>query len=262
MAMDYARLAAEQHRRLEEHPFAHAAKLNANFRDVADVVSNYEELACRAALILGDNPPKDNADRCVRDLFADSFDSLHASRRVIFEGYASIAFPLLRRAFECNSLIEYFIFLPDKANGWDNGEQIHNAEIRKYLDDRYSDQHGATLKRLYAFFSEAAHPNRAHIPYRHLGEPNQFVLGPVGVPNLFVVAAGYLIRLLELWYSLSGLIYIKYEEVLTSADSDYGPDHMAIQKRAVQVSGDLDARRQDFWKHEYGERASPVDNTA
>jgi hypothetical protein len=43
------------------------------------------------------------------------------------------------------------------------------------------------MKELYSFFSQASHPNRSLVPHRKLGEGDEFVLGMIGKPELFLV---------------------------------------------------------------------------
>lgn len=113
--MNYSRIGTEKHHRLNEYAETRFSELSKIFQDETKVLMEYEELICRATVILGNCPPRDITDRSIRDLFADSFDFLYIARRLILEGYASVAFPLLRRAFESNSLMQYFILLPNKA---------------------------------------------------------------------------------------------------------------------------------------------------
>lgn len=258
--MDYSKIGAEEYHRLNEYAETRFSELSKIFQAETRVLIEYEELICRATVILGSYPPKDVADRSIRDLLADVFDFLYISRRLILEGYASIAFPLLRRAFECNSLIQYFILLPNKAIEWDKGKQISNKEIRKYLNSHPMGESEKAMKYLYAFFSGATHPNREYIPNRFLGEGNKFVLGAIGIPSLLIVA-DYMHRLLALWFWFAALISYYYRDLLFSVDKNYGNDYMKIANEAQRVNEELLKSQRELWEKEYGGEAKPAPHT-
>jgi len=259
--MNYSKMGAEEYHRLKEYAKTRSSELSKIFQDEIEVLMEYEELICRATVILGTYPPKDITDRSIHDLFADDFDFLYISRRLVLEGYVSTAFPLLRRAFESNSLIQYFMLLPNKVIEWDKGKQIKNVEIRKYLDSHPMGESEKAMKDLYVFFSGATHPNREYIPTRFLGEKNQFVLGAIGVPDLLVVA-DYIHRLIELWFWFAALISYHYREILHSVDKKYVNDYMKVANKAKKVSGELLTSERELWEKEYGEGVKRAPNKA
>jgi len=251
--MNYSRAAIKEHKRLNEYTETRFCEMSKICRDEIEVLTEYEELICRVTVILGSCPPREVADRSVRDLLADIFDFLYVSRRLILEGYATTAFPLLRRAFECISLINYFILSPNKATEWDGGKQISNVEIRKYLDSHPMGESEKSMKDSYAFFSRATHPNRGYIPDRFLGEGNRSVLGAIGVPDPRVIA-GYIYRLLELWFWFVVLISHYYRDMLHSADKTYINDYMKVAKKAKGVGEELIKNKRKLWERQHNER--------
>ena len=259
--MNYSEIGAEEYHRLKEYAGTRFSELSKIFQDEIEILMEYEKLICRVTVILGSHPPKDITDRSIRDLFVDIFDFLYISRRLILEGYGSTAFPLLRRAFESNSLMQYFMLLPNKAITWDKGKQISNAEVRKYLDSHPMGESEKAMKDFYNFFSGATHPNREYIPTRFLGEKNQFVLGAIGVPNLLVVA-DYMHRLIELWFWFAALISYHYRGILRSADKTYVKDYMKVANKVKRVSEELHRSQRELWEKEYGEGDKPAPNTA
>jgi hypothetical protein len=258
--MDFSKIGAEEYHRLKEYAGTRLSELGKIFQDEIKVLVEYEELICRATVILGSCPPRDIADRSIRDLFADIFDFLYISRRLILESYVTTAFPLLRRAFESNSLMQYFMLFPDKAIEWDNGRQISNAAIRKCLDSHPMGESENAMKDLYAFFSGTTHPNRKYIPARFLGEENQFVLGASGVPNQSVVAV-YIHRLIELWFWFAVLISYHYRKILHMADKKYINDYMKIADKAQRVLEKLIASQSELWDKEKSKAAKRTPKT-
>ena len=249
--MNYLKKGIEQHRRLKEYAGTRFSALGTVFQDEIELVTGYEQLICRATVILGNSPPRDVTDRAIRDLLADVFDFLHVSQQLILENYASTAFPLLRRAFESISLIQYFILLPNKAITWSKGGQVGNAEIRKYLDSHPMGESEKAMKDVYAFLSRATHPSRDCIPTRFLGEDNQFVLGGIVVPDLIVIA-DYIVRLIDLWYWFAASISYYYVETFDSADKSYGNDYMKVADKAKKVREALLTSRNELWENEHG----------
>lgn len=259
--MNYSKIGAEEYHRLKKYAETRFSELNEIFQDEIELLIEYEELICRATVILGNNPPKDVTDRSIRDLFADIFDFLYVSRRLILEGYVSTAFPLLRRAFESISLMQYFILLPDKAIEWNKGKQVSNAETRKFLDSHPMGESEKGMKDLYSFFSGATHPNREYIPFRFLGEKNKFVLGAIGGPNILGIA-DYMYRLIKLWFWFVAVISYHYKEILHSTDERYLNDYLKVANKAKRVSEALLRSQHELWEKEHGERANPVSDTA
>lgn len=259
--MNYSRAAVEEYKRLNEYTETRFCELSKICPDEIEVLTEYEELICRVTVILGSWPPRDVADRSIRDLLADIFDFLYVSRRLIFEGYVTTAFPLLRRAFECNSLINYFILSPNKATEWDGGKQISNVKIRKYLDSHPMGESEKSMKDAYAFFSRATHPNREYIPTRFLGEGNRSVLGAIGVPDPRVIA-DYIYRLLELWFWFVVLISHYYRNILHSADKTYINDYMKVAKKAKDVGEELIKSKRKLWERQHNERINSTPKKA
>ena len=232
--IDYKKIGSEEYCQLSEYAKSRFFESNKIFKNEVNLLKKYEELICRLTLILGDNLPKDITDKSIRDLFADIFDFLYISRHLILESYASVAFPLLRRAFESISLMQYFMFLPNKAIIWNNGKQISNAEIRKYLDSHQMGTSEKSMKILYKFFSGAAHPNREYIPSRFLGEENQFVLGAIGVTDE-KIRSNYIYNLLQLWFWFVASTSYHYKELLQFSDKKYIEDYMNIVNGALKL---------------------------
>jgi hypothetical protein len=257
--MDYVSAASAEHRRLDEYAQVRLSELTRIFRDEIQLLVAYEQLLCRATVILGAHEPADAADRACRDLIADGFDALYVARRVVSEGYASAAWPLMRRAFESATLLEYFVLLPGEANRWTRGARITHRRVRKYLNEHpiqvggttISDHEKTAMKELYSQFSEATHPNRGSIPTRFLGEPNQFVLGPTGMPDPLVVGQ-YMLSLIDLWFFFAATVSYAYRDILPSADSLYGKDYHKLAARAREVSDHLQAGWTALWQAEYG----------
>src|SRR5262249_10090397 len=152
-----------------------------------ELACDYERLLCRITLVLGHSRSGDCPDRSLRDLMTDAFESLFLARTTITGGYWTAPFVLLRRAFETICLIEYLALCPEKAEQWDAGREIKNAEIRKFLDKHPMGEREEGLKAGYRLFSSGAHVNRDFVPIRRLGDGNQFTLGAIAMPDLFHV---------------------------------------------------------------------------
>jgi hypothetical protein len=163
------------------------------------VTDDYAGLICGTVEVLGKSPPRNETDRAIRDLLADVFDALYESRRLIIESKLMMAYPLLRRAYESLSLMVACHFDLDMAKRWSAGAQINNAEVRKVLASHPLGEASAVTRELYSFLSRAAHPNRDLVPFRYLGEGNQFVLGAIGQPSL-VMVADYCGKHLAMWF--------------------------------------------------------------
>lgn len=257
--MDYTAEAEEEHRRLDEYAQGRHSELTGIFDDEVQLLVAYEQLVCRATLILGTHEPVNAEDRVRRDLMADAFDALYVARTVVFQGYASAAWPLMRRALESITLFEYFMLLPNEASRWSQGSRITHARVRKYLNKHsieiggttMSDDEKRTMKELYSQFSEAAHPNRDLIPTRFLGEGNSFALGAIGMPEPLVVAH-YVLSLINLWFFFAAAVGYAYRELLHSADSLYVRDYLAVAATARQVNEQLHAAWSELWQESFG----------
>lgn len=254
--MDYAQVGDNEHRRLELYAESRFSSLSKMFREEIQVLMEYEKLICRATIVLGCHPPKDIADRSVRDLYGDVFDSLYVCRQLVLKGYQNTVFPLLRRAFECLSLMEYFMLLPDEVTKWDKGQRISNAEVRTYLDSHPMGEIEEAMKDCYRLFSKGTHPNRDLIPSRFLGEGNEFVLGAVGRPNLVVVWR-YVYELIRLWFWFGALLTWHYHEAFRSTDRDYYETYKKISEKAEEVRKRLLAQGDELLRAEESQLNTP-----
>ncbi|MCI0692915.1 hypothetical protein L0337_13035 [candidate division KSB1 bacterium] len=249
--MNFAAEADKEHDNLKEYSKTRFSELVEIFSEENKAAVNYEKLLCRATLILGHVKPKDAADQAIRDLLADVFDFLHISRQLILQGNLSAAFPLLRRAFESSALIHYFILKPLKADNWSNGKQIENREVRKFLG---SNRIGLTAaedayKKAYDDYSGGSHPNRKYVPYRYLGEPNEFVLGSVVKPELLIVGINFS-KLIGLWFWLAAMISMHYFKLFEIADPTYSRDYMKVADFAQKIA-DVLQNKCVKWSKEY-----------
>lgn len=90
------------------------------------------------------------------------------------------------------------------------------------------------MKDLYSFFSEASHPNRDLVPGRMLGEGNEFVLGLIGKPDLFLVV-DYCAKHLELWHWLAATVTYFYREIIGPIDPEYFEEYHQCFEQAKPV---------------------------
>ena len=128
---------------------------------------------------LGDEPPRDNADRAQRDLACDTLDSLWIAEHALLHGYENHALVLLRRAYETTSLLWYFINYPARVANWEKGE-ITPSDIRKELDSATVPESGGELGAMDEGYRLFAHVNRETVFHRLLGEDNRLTLGCQG----------------------------------------------------------------------------------
>ena len=119
--------------KLPEYELLRQSSLRKVFAAYIRVTDDYGRLICSAVDILGSAPSLSVQDRVIRDLLADVFDFLYESRRIIMSGQCTVAYPLLRRAFESLSLMVVCCFDAVVAERWHSGVQIHNREVRKKL---------------------------------------------------------------------------------------------------------------------------------
>jgi len=253
--MNFALEANKKHDNLKEYSKTRVSELVEIFSEENKAVVDYEKLLCRATLILGHVKPKDAADQSIRDLLADVFDFLYISRQLILQGNLSAAFPLLRRAFESSALIHYFILKPQKADQWSNGKQIKNEEVRKFLG---SNRMGLTVaedayQQAYADYSGGSHPNREYIPYRYLGEPNEFVLGSIVKPELLIVGVNFE-KLIGLWFWLAAMISVHYFKLFEIADPMYSSDYMKVAEFAQKIVNEVLKDKCVKWSEQYDAR--------
>lgn len=229
-SVDYSAEGSLQYSRLREYATARYTELSEMYSQEIRLVEDYEKMACRIVFILGTVPPVGVADRCIRALLADVFDALYTSRTVVLEAYGSLAYPILRRAFEAISLIYYFTACPDKADAWEDGCEIRNSEVRKYFEKNPTGDPPSALKDMHALFSDAAHINREYIPVRFLGEGNMFTLGSIGRPSL-VSTTDNLIRLIQLWFWVTATVVRRYLAVFNKNDSTIIHDYVLLGNR-------------------------------
>jgi hypothetical protein len=228
---NYKEIGARQYQSLFEYENTRCRELSGIYSDEIKLVQDLEQLFCRAVSILGEIPPNDNLDRSLRDLGCDAFDALYTIKQLILGNYHPMVLPLLRRAYETVCLIHYFQLEPLAVNKWEKGHQFNNVEIRKFLDTHPMGEKGEELKSLYSFYSKGTHVNRDYIPNRHLGDGNQFTLGSISKPSLFVTT-DYMQQLVGLWFWLIGTITYYYRDIFWSHDAGYGKDYLAIADRA------------------------------
>jgi hypothetical protein len=217
--------------KLPDYDLLRQNSLRKVFARYIGVTDDYGRLISSLVLTLGSVLPSSVQDSVVRDLLSDVFDFLYEGRRIIMSGRCTIAYPLLRRAFESLSLMVVCCFDPTLAEQWHAGVQIPNREIRKKLAPHPMGESENSMREAYGFFSDAAHPNRSIIPGRHLGDRNKFVLGSIGMPELVLVTE-YCLRHLELWFWFAAAVSHHYGDLLDHKDPAYHTDYFEIAKAA------------------------------
>ena len=198
------------------------------------VIESYEKLVCRIVEIVGQQKPKSEQDKVVRDLLADVYDSLRESQHIIMRGKSMVAYPLARRAYESLSLMVLCSLDAEYAHKWQSGVQISNSEVRKQLAKHEFGEKEESTKKLYSFFSHAAHPNREMIPHRFLGEGNGFVLSPIAKPDL-VLTTDYCMTNLQMWFWFCAILSYFYRELIDGENKTYGRDYLETADRAKQM---------------------------
>jgi hypothetical protein len=198
------------------------------------ITERYARLIARLTSLLGHVPPHGEQDRVVRDLMADVFDFLHEARPLILGGKLAVAYPIARRAYESLSLLHICSLEPAWASRWQAGKQVSNGEVRKALGSHAMGEPEAELRKLYSFFSEAAHPNRSLVGHRFLGEGNEFVLGLIGKPELCFVV-DYCAKHLELWHWLAAATSYFFKEAISANDSAYFKEYQECHEEAQPV---------------------------
>lgn len=217
------------------------------------ITDRYGRLISRVTLILGGIKPQNTQDKVLRDLLADIFDCLYESRFLIMASKLNVAFPIARRAYESLSLMSLCAIDKSWAEKWQKGQKIGNAIIRKELGKHPMGEQEEDLKKLYNFFCLATHPNRELIPFRFLGEGNQYVLGAIGQPNLLMVC-DYCIKILEMWYWFTAMVSYLYREKIAEVDKAYSDSYMQTAKEAQNVKqwlvenfNNLLKKEKEFW---------------
>lgn len=235
---DYKKLGESQYNTLPEYERTRVREFSEIYSDDIKLIEDYERLVCRMIVMLGEILPKDNLDRCIRDLICDVFDVLYAGKSIILRNYYPLGFPLLRRAYETVCLIHYFQLTPSKADKWDKGHQFDNSAIRKFLNTHPMGEKEDELRQIYTFYTKGTHVNRDFIPVRHLGEGNQFTLGSISRPDLFVTT-DYIEQIIRLWFWFVAIVAYHYRETFSTLDANFGKDYLAIANRAQSAMQSL-----------------------
>ena len=157
------------------------------------------------------------------------------ARRAIMESQFSVAFPLLRRAFESISLLAACAVDVGFAETWASAKQIPNVKVRARLSNDPIQEPLESTRELYKYFSMGAHPNRDVVPFRFLGKANQFVLGAIGRPDLLVFC-DHLRHHLSLWFWFCAAVTFHYREL---TDLEYGEKYLKVASDAKEVGESL-----------------------
>jgi hypothetical protein len=232
---------AEAHKLFEQLPEFAATRLreiSGMAQPYIEVTDRYARLVARLTCLLGHKPPRDIQDGVIRDLLADVFDFLFEARSLIVGDKLTVAYPLARRAYVSLSLLHLCSLEPRWATKWGRGAQIGNAEIRKHLGASPTGEPEAAMKELYSFFSEASYPNRDLVPSRMLGEGNEFVLGLVGKPELFLVV-DFCSKHLELWHWLAATVSYFYRDAIDSTVPAYFEEYHQCFEQAKPIKKGL-----------------------
>ena len=232
--MDFKAAAIEEWHNLEMYAEIRRQELSRTFESLVEAINAYEQLACRLVVALGQFAPSDSQDDALRDLFAEAFDSLHISKRLILKWLPSSTLALLRRAYEITSLFAYLVLNPAQIEKWQSGKTIRNQEIRRFLANHPMGEQEVHLRELYSILSAGTHVNREFTPHRQLGRGNQFTLGSISRPIMTIVGQD-LIWLISIWFWVMALITYRYKEVLSTVDPGFGHDYMAVAKQAQDV---------------------------
>ena len=200
------------------------SELTVIFQPYLRTTDEYGELLVELTLVLGQEKPTSTNNIVVRDLMADAFDFLYEAREALLSGKLNIAYPLMRRAYESISLMSLCILKPSYGDKWEKGQQITNSKIRQELSKHPMGESEVSTKELYGFLSKATHVNRDLIPYRYLGDGNDFVLGAIGRPSI-LLTLDYAIKHLQLWFWYAAAI-TWYSNDLTT--KEFGQEYLRI----------------------------------
>jgi hypothetical protein len=226
--------AKEHYKSLHIFSETRAKEMNQMFLPFIDITDRYGLLISRLNLILGNVKPKDTQDIVLRDLMADVFDCLYESRTLIMGAKINVAFPVVRRAYESLTLLNLCAINKSFAEKWQKGKEITNGEVRKELDKHPLGESKEDMNKLYQFYCLGSHPNRELIPRRFLGEGNQFVLGAIGKPNLWM-ACDLCIKILEMWFWLTAMVSVVYHKILSEIDISYNEAYSLTANDAQEV---------------------------
>jgi hypothetical protein len=222
-----------EYKRLPEYASLRYRELAGMVAPYLEVTDHYGELICALVFALGQKAPVDADDEVCRDLLADVFDFLYDGRRAILESQFSVAFPLLRRAFESTSLLAACAVDVALAERWASGKEVPNSEVRKRLC-KIGEPLEST-REMYRFFSKGSHPNRDMVPVRFLGKSNQFVLGAISKPDLLVFCE-HCRQHLSLWFWFCAVASFRYVGL---TDCAYGEKYLKTSAAAQTVAGAL-----------------------
>jgi hypothetical protein len=197
-------------------------------------------LALMATLVeaLGHCTPTDIRDVSVRDLGCDAFEFLYAAKEALLQNKPSIAFPLIRRAFESTSLSQVFIHNKQFAEKWAKGGKIQNAEVRKQLEKGPFADPAAEIRETYGHYSQGTHANRTHIPFTFLGEGNKFPLGSI-FPIDELTLGRHIRHLMQQAYWLIGVFVFHYHRVAKSLGQDFEEAVLKLTPRIEQLGRKL-----------------------
>lgn len=230
---------AENYATVVEWDKVRTAELSEQYGAYIQVTDEYADLICEIVNVIGTKEPKSVQDKVVRDLAADVFDALHESRQIILKGKCDMAYPLARRAYESLSLMVLCALDAKYASKWQSEVEISNREVRRELAKHPFGETEESTKQLYKFFSSAAHPNRATVPHRYLGEGNQFVLGAVAVPSLAMVT-DYCLKHLAMWFWFAAFLAFFYCKEIDSDRPDFGKRYLKIAETAEWLAQPTD----------------------
>lgn len=220
---------------LGEYSAIRTKELSPILEPLVQVTDSLGELICEITLILGKIPPVSERDRVIRDLMADTFDFLVETRPLILKGKLEIAYPVARRAYESLSLLVACHLDGSLARRWSAGKQIGNAEIRRILGRHPLGEPEDRTRELYKFFSRSTHPNREHMPYRFLGDGNEFTLGAIGRPSL-VMLADYSLKLLNLWFWFTSFVSFVHMEILARTNPGFHDTYRKVTTSTEAVA--------------------------
>jgi hypothetical protein len=237
-------------------------ELSRMFKPYVEVTDNYADLVCEIVDVIGHVKPDDLQDAVVRDLLGDVFDSLHEARRIILTGKCNIAYPLARRVYESLSLLVACVLNAKFAVKWHSGREIGNAEVRRELAKHPLGETEESTNQIYNFFCLSTHPNRDLVPRRFLGEGNEFVLGSVFVPSLYLVTEYCMIHLRQ-WFWFAAVLLHRYRSHIDIARPSFGPRYLQTAHAAQKVQAELErhlGRLLEAEKRELAKHADPYRN--
>jgi hypothetical protein len=249
--MSYASEGQRQHDRLPRYAAMRLRETSEALPSFVRVTDRYAKFICRVICVLGELGPDSEQDAVVRDLMGDVFDFLYEVRPYILRGQVHISYPLGRRAFEALSLMIACQLNPNTAARWNRGKEIGNAEVRKVLAAHPLGEKEAYTRELYKFFSLAAHPNRALVAGRYLGDGNEFVLGAIMPPEPILVL-DHCIKHIDLWFWYAAFVVYSYREVLDAKDPGH---HREYFKTANEAQG-IRLRLVENYQHVVAEQRS------